>query len=148
MSKTENMDNDAIKLSGLRNTKSRTAILDILEQSSQPISAEQVFLKLKEKKITANLSTVYRTLDALSDKNLATKLSITGDNRTLYEFNRMVHRHYLVCLGCKKIMAIDSCPLEDYEKALEKETNYLISGHKLDIYGYCPECREKVCSKL
>ena len=140
----KNLDHDAIKLSGLRNTKSRSAILDVLERSAQPISAEQVFFELKEKNMTANISTVYRTLDALADKNLATKLNITGDNRTLYELNRMVHRHYLVCLGCKKIMAIDSCPLEDYEKSLAKETNYLISGHKLDIYGYCPECREKV----
>lgn len=138
------MNSNAIKLSGLKNTKSRSAILDVLERSAQPISAEQVFLALKEKNITANLSTVYRTLDALSDKNLATKLSVTGDNRALYELNRMVHRHYLVCLGCKKIMAIDSCPLEDYEKSLEKETNYVISGHKLDIYGYCPECKEKI----
>lgn len=138
------MDSNDIKRSGLRNTKSRSAILDVLARSTQPISAEEVFLALKEKNITANISTVYRSLDALADKNLATKLSIIGDNRTLYERNRMVHRHYLVCLGCKKIMAIDSCPLEDYEKSLAKETNYLISGHKLDIYGHCPECREKV----
>ena len=141
---TRDIDHDAIRLSGLKNTKSRLAILDVLEQSDQPISAEQVFLELKEKNITANISTVYRTLDALTEKNLATKLSITGDNRTLYEFNRMIHRHYLICLGCKKIMAIDSCPLEDYEKSLAKETNYLISGHRLDIYGYCPACREMV----
>jgi Fur family ferric uptake transcriptional regulator len=138
------MDHNAITLSGLKNTKSRSAILDVLKRSVQPISAEQVFLELKEKNITTNISTVYRTLDALADKNLATKLNITGDNRTLYELNRMMHRHYLVCLGCKKIMAIDSCPLEDYEESLAKETHYLISGHRLDIYGYCPECREKV----
>lgn len=140
---TKNFDSDTIKLCGLRNTKSRSAILDVLAQSAQPISAEQIFFDLKEKNITANLSTVYRTLDALVDKNLATKLSITGDNRTLYELNRMVHRHYLVCLGCKKILAIDSCPLKGYEKTLAEKTNYLISGHKLDVYGYCPKCRGK-----
>jgi len=56
----------------------------------------------------------------------------------------MVHRHYLICLGCKKIMPIDHCPLGDYEKSLAKKTNYLISGHRLDIYGYCPECKLKI----
>jgi len=132
-----------LKRSGLKNTKQRTSILDILEQSDQPIAAEQVFLELKEKDISVNLSTVYRTLEALADKNMVTKLSIAGDNRALFEYNHMVHRHYLVCLGCKKILGIDSCPLEDYEKALAKETNYTIAGHKLDIYGYCPKCQEK-----
>ena len=28
------------------------------------------------------------------------------------------------------------------EKAIEKETNFKISGHKLDIYGFCPECQK------
>lgn len=131
----------SLRQCGLKNTKQRTAILDILDCGTQPVAAEQVYLKLKEKNIPANLSTVYRTLDILAEKKLATKLSIVGDSRALFEFNRMTHRHYLVCLACKKILAIEHCPLEEYEKALEKETRYAISGHRLDIYGYCPECR-------
>lgn len=128
---------------GLKNTKHRTAILDILEQSDQPLTAEQVFIELKKRGVPANLSTVYRALEALSEKNLTVKLSIAGDGRTFFEYNRMVHKHYLVCLGCKKILAIKGCPLEEYEKVLEKETNYSIAGHKLDIYGYCPDCLKK-----
>ena len=128
---------------GLKNTKSRLAILDILERSAQPLSAEQIFLELKEKNISTNLSTVYRTLDTLTEKRLVTKLQITGDSRALFEYNRMAHKHYLICLECKKITAIESCPLGDYVKALAQETDYSISGHKLDIYGYCPSCRKK-----
>jgi Fur family ferric uptake transcriptional regulator len=118
-------------------------MLDILEQSNQPIAAEDLFLELKKGDISANLSTVYRTLEILVENSLATKLIISSDNRALFEINRMVHRHYLICLGCKKIIPIDYCPLEDYEKSLAKETNYEIAGHKLDIYGYCPVCRLK-----
>ena len=134
----------AFKGSGLKNTKSRLAILEILEKSAQPVSAEQVFLELKNKNISANLSTVYRTLDTLAEKRLATKLQLTGDSRTLFEYNRMAHKHYLICLECKKITPIESCPLGNYVKELAKETDYAISGHKLDIYGYCPECRKKL----
>jgi Fur family ferric uptake transcriptional regulator len=135
---------ELIKQHGLKNTKSRSAILNILEQSSQPISAEQIFLGLKGMNISANLSTVYRALDVLAHKNLTTKLTISGGDKTLYEFNRNIHRHYLVCLGCNKMLPIDSCPLVDYEKALAKETNYLITGHKLDMYGYCPQCQGNI----
>jgi len=130
-----------LKRNGLKNTKHRTVILDILEKSSQPIAAEQIFHEMIEMNISINLSTVYRTLEILFDKNLVTKLNIDSDNRTLFEFNCMLHRHHLVCLGCKKILAIDYCPLQNYEKILAKETNYAIAGHKLDIYGYCPECQ-------
>ncbi len=128
---------------GLKTTKRRTEILDILAASDQPLAAEQIFLELNKRNISVNLSTVYRVLDVLSDKNLAVKLNIPGDSRTLFEYNRKVHKHYLICLGCNRILAITRCPLGDYEEFLAKETNYFISGHKLDIYGYCPECREK-----
>lgn len=134
---------DELMQKGLKITKNRTAILHILAQSEQPLAAEDIFWTLKKKKITANLSTVYRALEALTDKNLVTKLNINGDNRSLFEYNRLVHRHYLVCLDCKKITAISGCPFQEYEKSLAQETNYAIAGHKLDVYGYCPGCREK-----
>lgn len=141
---TKKMDfgNDLAR-NGLKTTKRRTEILDILAASDQPLAAEQIFLELNKRNISVNLSTVYRVLDVLSDKNLAVKLNIPGDSRTLFEYNRKVHKHYLICLGCNRILAITRCPLGDYEEFLAKETNYFISGHKLDIYGYCPECREK-----
>ena len=79
----------------------------------------------------------------MSEKNLVLKLNIPGDSRTLFEYNRKVHKHYLICLGCNKICAINRCPLGDYEESLAKEMHYSISGHQLDIYGYCPDCCEK-----
>jgi Fur family ferric uptake transcriptional regulator len=135
---------EVLRRSGLKNTKHRAAILDILEQSDQPMTAEQIYLELGEQKIGVSLSTVYRVMESLADKNLVTKLSIGigGDNRAYFEYNRSDHRHYLVCLGCKKIMAIEHCPLKKYEEALGKEMNYTIAGHKLDIYGFCPDCQE------
>jgi Fur family ferric uptake transcriptional regulator len=133
---------DDLKRSGLKNTRCRAAILNILEQSDQPVSADSLFRELGEKNITVSFSTVYRTLEALENKNLVVKLAITGEDKAFYEYNRMGHRHYLICLGCKKILAIEHCPLKDYEESLKKETAYAISGHKLDIYGYCPACQK------
>ncbi len=133
----------SLQKSGLKFTKQRSAILDILAQSEPPLAAEQIYLALKERGVPANLSTVYRTIETLTEKNLLKKRSMIGDNRVLFEFNRAHHSHYLVCLGCKKMLAISRCPLGNYEEELEKETNYTIAGHNLDVYGYCPECREK-----
>ncbi len=141
------MDKDdysgAIRKSGLKRTKSRSAILEVLEHSPQPLSAEAVYAELKNKDINMNLSTVYRTLEILTEKNLTEKLTITGENKALYEPSHIGHRHYLVCLDCKKTTAVEGCPLEGYEKKLADETDFQIEGHKLDIYGYCSQCRSK-----
>lgn len=131
-----------LKKEGLKNTKHRNAILEVIENSNQPISAEQIFLELKEKKNTINLSSVYRTLEVLVSRDIVIKTNITGDNRATYELNRLEHKHHLICSGCKKMFSIDGCPVEEYEKQLREKTGFDITGHKLEIYGFCKECKQ------
>jgi Fur family ferric uptake transcriptional regulator len=132
-----------LKNSGLKTTKSRKAILDILIKSNQPMAAEEIFLALKEEQLTINLSTVYRTLESLENKDLVTKISIMDDDRMLFEYNKSGHRHYLVCVTCKKIVTVQNCPLGSYERTLENETHFNIIGHKLYLYGYCEDCQRR-----
>ena len=125
---------------GLKITRHRLLILAVLDESDQPLAAEAVFSAIQKQRISISLSTVYRAVDMLVLHGLLTRLNITQDGRTLYEYNRRVHRHYLVCLECRTIMPIDGCPLAEYSQQLEAETGYKLSGHKLDLYGYCPRC--------
>ena len=97
---------------------------------------------LKEEHIAIDISTVYRTLEALENIELVNKINIMDDDRMLFEFNNMYHSHYLLCVGCKKIITIQSWPLGSYEEELGNKTNFSILGHKLYLYGYCSECQE------
>jgi Fur family ferric uptake transcriptional regulator len=146
MAETEDFSED-LKRNGLKSTKRRAAILSALEQSDAPMTAEEVFLKLGGGDSSASLSTVYRAIERLTEKGLLTRLTVEGDAKALYEYNRMVHRHYLICLGCRKMRPISGCPLGDYEESVERETNFVISGHKLDLYGYCPDCMKRGAGK-
>lgn len=132
-----------LKQSGLKSTNQRKAILQILERRELPATADDVFLELKEHKIAANLSTVYRIMEVLSNRGLIKKLAIVGEDKAYYEFFKVIHRHFLICLECKKMLPIQGCPLKGYEKTLEEKTNFEISGHRLDIYGYCPACKKQ-----
>lgn len=134
---------ERLKECGLKSTKHRKAILDFMFCSSVPISAEQVYIQMIEQGISIDLSTVYRTLETLREKGLLIKHDRLNDTRALYEYDRREHKHYLVCLGCNKMLPIRHCPLEEYEKDLEKATDFVIAGHKLDIFGYCAECQKK-----
>jgi Fur family ferric uptake transcriptional regulator len=129
-----------IKESGIKNTKHRRQVLELLKMQNQPISAEEVYKGLSAKKISINLSTVYRILETFVGIGIVTSLDIGSGNKMLYEFNCNVHRHYLVCRGCSRIITVKSCPLADYEKDVEKDTGFCITGHKLSLYGYCAQC--------
>ncbi len=130
-----------LKKSGLKSTKQRKAILHILSNKELPATAEDVYLELREQDIAANLSTVYRTLETMSECGLIKKMRIVGEEKAFFEFFRVLHRHFLICLSCRKMLPISGCPLNGYEKELEQQTDYKISGHRLDIFGYCPKCR-------
>lgn len=130
-----------LKQEGLKYTKHRASIMKVIAESGQPLSAEQVFLILQESGINVNLSTVYRTLESLASKNLIIKSNIGSDTKALFELNRMEHKHRLICIGCKKMFSVDGCPLEDYERRLHNKTGFDVTDHKLEIYGYCEECK-------
>lgn len=128
-----------LKENGLKVTKARRVILECLKESANPLAAESLFLAMKEKDCKTNLSTVYRTLESLEEAGLVTKLDLMEEKK-MYEYSGIGHRHYLICLSCKKMIAIAHCPLHEYEKKLEKDTEFAITGHKLYLYGYCKEC--------
>lgn len=125
----------------LRSTSHRNSVLEIMEAQTQPMSAEDLYLALKEKGISISLSTVYRILDVLAEKEIVVKTDVTGSHKSLYEINRMDHRHYLVCVGCKRIMPVKDCPFQEYAKALAERLDFDITGHRLELFGYCSECK-------
>lgn len=133
------MDNIFVK-SGYKNTKQRQAISDLLEISKDPISAEEIYLKLSSKKISANLSTIYRSLEILEDKGVVTK-TVINDGKALYELVKDEHTHRVICTKCNKMVAVELCPIAKMEDELKRTTDFDITGHRIEIYGICSECK-------
>jgi Fur family transcriptional regulator, ferric uptake regulator len=141
MLKNNNKDN-ILTQQGCKNTKSRKAVIDVLNSSTTPVSAEDIFMLIKDLGSSANLSTVYRTLELMENKGLVSK-SIMNDGKARFELTGDGHKHHLICTNCHKMVPIDICPIEKLETDVSKKTNYDITGHKLELYGVCPECKKE-----
>lgn len=126
----------------LRNTKHRNLILQVIAGNGSPLPAEEIFVKLRERGVLINISTVYRALEALVARGLVTKTNLSGDSKSLYEMSGPEHKHHLLCVKCRRLFVIDDCPLEEYERILEKKLGFSIKGHKLEMYGYCLHCKD------
>lgn len=126
---------------GCKNTKSRQAIIDVLEKTHTPVTAEDIFLKLKETGVSTNLSTVYRTLELMESKGLVAK-TLISEGKSRFELTGEGHRHHLICTQCNKIVPIDVCPIETLENDVQTKTKFDITGHRLELYGICPECQK------
>ena len=117
---------------GLKCTTQRIEVMEILSRANVPMTAENIF----EKSEGISLSTVYRIAEKLAQKGIVTKNTIRDSDKYYYELAMGGHRHYAICLGCGKMKYVDICPVHDL-----KIDGFTVTGHKLEIYGYCSDCQ-------
>lgn len=135
------MEQNLLKNADLKSTKKRQLLLLLLHKQAHPMTAEELH-EAAEPLLPMNLSTVYRTLNTLTEKGILLR-SIRQDGKAYYEFAMPNHSHRLVCKLCGKVIPIDTCPLRELEETLQKKTGFQITGHSLEFSGLCPECYEK-----
>jgi Fur family ferric uptake transcriptional regulator len=130
-----------LKNMGIRVTRQRLEILTLMAEKNKPLTAANIFSKLKKSNPKLRLSTVYRNLNKFAENNLVSKIEIKIDNKESYfELLQGNHHHHLICLKCGKIIPL-KCPLEDYEEQISEQTKYNIIEHHLKLYGLCPDCK-------
>jgi Fur family ferric uptake transcriptional regulator len=133
-----------------RVTVPRRAILDVLSKEEKHLSAEDVFLKVHKKYPDIGLTTVYRTLNLLTQLGLVLKFDF-GDGKARYELSsgpeNKGHHHHLVCTKCNKVIDYNDFIEEEekllkkIEKLLSKKYNFEITDHLVRFYGLCEQCR-------
>ncbi len=125
---------------GIKSTKSRKLILNIVETASEPITAEEIYKQIEKEKI--NLSTVYRTLSSLHDLHIINK-EIDKDGRALYMMIKDNHKHVLICTKCGMKIYLKECPYTEINKQIEDNTGFKIEDHNIELYGLCSKCKNK-----
>ncbi|MBI9009166.1 MAG: transcriptional repressor [Tenericutes bacterium] len=133
---------DKILNAGLKNTKYRLSIIELLSESKELLTAYNIREELLKKKIKINLSTVYRTVDKLVETKILNRINLENEKNAMYEYNREKHHHFLICENCNKIVPIYSCPIDKYELELEEKSGFQIKGHKIEFYGICEDCQK------
>lgn len=131
--------NNLLREKDLKVTKNRKIILKALQKEANPISAEELFDKLKVEN-DMDLSTIYRNLNILEEKSVLLKTT-NLDGLNYYQLNTSDHKHFITCNNCHKKFVIENCPVHDLEERIEKETGFVINGHNFEFTGICPDCQ-------
>ncbi|MBP2652387.1 MAG: transcriptional regulator [Firmicutes bacterium] len=126
---------------GIKKTKQRILILNILSQAENIMTVEEIYLELSKQGVVISLSTIYRIMELFLAKGLVVKSIIPGNNKGVFSLKRLEHNHHLICLKCKKTVALKGCPLTEFERNVEQQTEFNIVDHNLELYGYCNKCK-------
>jgi Fur family transcriptional regulator, peroxide stress response regulator len=127
-----------LKVTGIRMTPQRHAILAYLLDSMTHPTADDIYRALESKFPNMSVATVYNNLKVFTEIGLVRELTY-GDSSSRFDADMTEHYHAL-CEECGKISDFEYPPLTDVELLAAGQTGFRVFGHRLEVYGVCPQC--------
>jgi len=128
---------------GMRATPEREAILAEVFVHHDHFDAEELLERLRRHGQRISRASVYRTLALLVASGLVQEVFVEDGHMHYEHVYGHEHHCHLRCLGCRKIIEFRDGALEEVEQRLGQAHNFRVTGHKLEIYGFCAACREE-----
>ncbi len=132
----------AARTVGLRSTKQRSAISELLDTVDEFRSAQDLHDELRRRGDGIGLTTVYRTLQAMADAGTVDVLR-TDSGESVYRRCSDGHHHHLVCRTCGFTVEVEGAAVERWTKAVAGEHGFTDVSHTAEIFGQCSECAAK-----
>jgi Fur family ferric uptake transcriptional regulator len=134
---------DSLKQRGVRLTRQRQILLDLIDQSGQHLDAERLFQLGREKDPKLNRVTVYRTLKLLKAGGLVDELDLMhheGDQH--YYETRLKQEHaHVICLRCGRIEEFFGDLLQKMREQIHRHFGFEIVLMRTEVGGYCAHCQ-------
>ena len=135
-----------LQQSSYKLTPQREATVRVLiENEKDHLSAEDVYLKVKDKAPEIGLATVYRTLELLAEIKVLDKINF-GDGVARFDLRKEGAKHFhhhLLCLECGTIEEVEEDLLGEVEQIVESRYHFLVKDHRLTFHGICQSCQSK-----
>ena len=122
----------------MRQTRQRKLILEHLKRISNHPTATEIYDRVRQDLPSISLGTVYRNLETLCGLGLARKIETFGGQK---RFDAVVGDHmHAICTRCGKVRDIEAGPEFDPEALKRIDSDFEITGVRVDLIGICPEC--------
>jgi Fur family ferric uptake transcriptional regulator len=134
-------------LPGLRTTRQRTAVADVLARVDGFRSAQDLHDLLRHEGASIGLTTVYRHLQALSDAGQVDVLR-TDDGEAVYRrCPTESHHHHLVCRSCGRSVEVQGPEVEAWASRIAEGHGFTDVTHTVEVFGTCAACSRKARRK-
>ena len=119
-------------------TKQRELIYQIIQDSYEHMTANEIYLKAKEIMPNIACGTVYRNLDLMVKANEIKIIEVPNDSNR-YDKTLMIHDHY-ICVECGEVGDVF---IGDLKKTIEKSNNIKVESYNLIVHCLCEHCLNK-----
>ena len=127
---------------GLRATRQRLGVLELLQSSGGHLTALEVFRRLRPQQPRVSKKTIYEVLDSLVRTGLA--LCITdGGEPYRYEAAKTPHYHAR-CRICGKLFDVAANADSQIRGRSPLPEGFRVEGINVTFRGVCSRCRDEV----
>jgi Fur family ferric uptake transcriptional regulator len=130
-----------LRRSGLKSTSQRDDIAHVFFTSNRHISVEELYAEVKKVNPRIGYATVYRTMKLMTECGLALERHFR-DGEARYESSEGQHHDHLICERCGRIVEFEEDRIEELQGAVAKRLGFRFTGHKMELYGVCPDCQK------
>ena len=133
-----------LRAAGLRVTKQRVAILDVL-QDAQPLHEHLTVAAIAQRARplagSMSLQTAYDCLDALTEACLLRAIEPAG-HPVRYEARVADGHHHLVCRRCGELTDVDDVIGVDACLTPQMTAGFVVDTTEVTFWGLCPACAD------
>ncbi len=122
-----------LRKAGLKVTLPRIKILQILEETNEHYSAEDVYKILLDANEDVGLATVYRVLTQFESAGLVMRHNFEGGH-SVFELNRGEHHDHMVCVDDGSIIEFHNEEIERLQEQIADEHGFELTDHSLVLY--------------
>jgi Fur family transcriptional regulator, ferric uptake regulator len=123
-----------------RNTRQRAEVLALLGATDGFRSAQQLHAQLRDQGAQVGLTTVYRTLQLLSDAGEVDQMRLPDGEQLYRRCGQNPHHHHLVCRSCGATVEVAGPAVERWAQAQAAQHGFVDVGHTVEIVGTCATC--------
>ena len=129
---------EKLATAGLRITKQRKAMLEVLSAADNPMSAEETHKNLQ--RVVCDLVTIYRSLEQLERAGCCATRCSGKWQRYIASPTEMI----ITIIFPVDLVAVRSVSMYVW-RSLKRLENLLVSelSHVMELFGLCPECSKK-----
>jgi len=127
---------------GLPVTQQREVVADVVFNSPEHLSIEDIELALRTRGERIGKATIYRTMEILVRSGLVEEHDF-GEGFKRYEHlfgTQPVHEH-LICTHCSKVVEFQSGDVLRIRDEAAAVHGFRPVRHRLEVYGLCADCQ-------
>jgi Fur family transcriptional regulator, ferric uptake regulator len=127
---------------GLPVTQQREVVADVVFNSSEHLSVEDIELQLRDRGERIGKATIYRTMEILVRSGLVEEHDF-GEGFKRYEhlFGQQPEHEHLICTHCSKVTEFQSPDVIRVQAEVARRHGFLPTRHRLEVYGLCSDCQ-------